>query len=69
MSDVFSISLDDSLWHLVKRGVLVPGFDVFESMSDLTILRGWIKELKLTDVAQSFFSGPSQEKLTRLSAD
>lgn len=38
-------------------------------MSNLTILRGWIKELKLTDIAQSFFSGPSQEKLTRLSAD
>jgi hypothetical protein len=38
-------------------------------MRNLTILRGWIEELKLTDIAQSFFSGPSQEKLARLSAD
>jgi hypothetical protein len=38
-------------------------------MRNLTILRGWIEELKLTDIAQSFFSGPSQEKLARLSTD
>jgi hypothetical protein len=69
VSEVFCISLNNSLWNLVERGVLVPVFDIFESMSNLTILRGWIKELKLTDIAQSFFSGPSQEKLTRLSAD
>ena len=69
MTNVFHISLNYSLWDLAEGSALVPVLDVLEGVCDFTIFRRRIEELKLTDVANSFFSRPFQAKLARLTTN